>query len=332
MIWRVLLLGLYLVLGAAAEIEGPKELYIVSEFFSDAGPSFYYRVIEVRPEGPDTVVRYIRIAPLNLVCSRHVIVQSRETKLRNTSPAHVVGQSNPCGVTSPAFQAALKRYAQRDGHFEAISFGIVAKCGSGTTALSLPISENVQMSKLKRAHPEMGRLFDLTSVIVRRAFGEKDVFNDIAETDAQELQRSGAALMPGLLSGTYDQGLAEATKSGVSGWKSPSFRELLKDYSGPINNAPALTPQLMDAGSYQFARYIDPVYPVLAKSALLGGKVHLRLTITPSTGEVTGVGLISGHPILTQSAISAAKQWRFEPSSVTSESLNVVLDYSLRCP
>src|SRR5258708_31860457 len=130
MIWRALLLGLYAVLGTGAEVEGPKELYIVSEFFSDAGPSFYYRAIEARPDGPDTVVRYMRIAPLNLVCSRHVIVQSRETKLRNTSPADVVGQSKPCAVNSPAFETALKRYAQRACHFEAISFGIVAKCGS----------------------------------------------------------------------------------------------------------------------------------------------------------------------------------------------------------
>jgi len=331
MIWRILLLGLLGVLAEGAKVERPSEYYVVSEFFSDNGALFYYRVIDVKPDGPDTVIRYIRIAPLSEVCSRRVIVQSREIRLRGTSPADVAGKSNPCAVSTLTLDKTLKHYKQAAGILEAISFGTVARCGSEIVALGLPISESVQLRRLQRRHPEMARLWDLAATIALKAFEGKDIFNDVTESNELQLQRSGAALAPSLMSGIYDQGLAEATRGGISKWKSPSFRELLKDYMGPIRAA-TLIPQLLEAGSYQFTRYIDPVYPALAKSARIQDRIHLRLTIVPEAGEVTQVEPLSGHAMLIQSAITAAKQWRFAPGSVDSKSVNVVLDYSLRCP
>ncbi|HXE53757.1 MAG TPA: hypothetical protein VN541_12105 [Tepidisphaeraceae bacterium] len=100
MICRILLLGLLGVFAEGAAAEGPSEFYVVSEFFSDNGALFYYRGLDVKPDGPDTIVRYIRIAPLNVICSRRVIVQARDVRLRNTSPADLVIQSNPCREAS----------------------------------------------------------------------------------------------------------------------------------------------------------------------------------------------------------------------------------------
>jgi len=330
MIWRILLLSLLGFLAGEAGAEWSSGYYVVSESFSDNGALFSYHVIEVKPDGPDTIVRYIRVAPLSKMCSRRVIVEVRETKLRDTTPADVAGQSNPCHVDATAFDKALERYPQKANIFEAVSFGIVARCGSRTTALGLPISQNVQLSRFVNAYPDMGKLWDLSSTIMLRAFGQKGVFNNIPEADFLDLQRSGADLVPGLMSGRYDQGLAEATKVG-SGWKSPSFRELLKDYGGPINS-PTLTPRLVGADAYKFTRYVDPVYPMLAESVRIQGRVELRLRITRGTGEVINVKRLSGHPMLIQSAVAAAKQWQFAPDSLNSKSVKVVLDYSLRCP
>ena len=65
--------------------------------------------------------------------------------------------------------------------------------------------------------------------------------------------------------------------------------------------------------------------------ARIQGKVELQLTLGSSTGEVRSAAVVSGHPLLTPSAIEAAKQWRFEASSVSSEMVSVTIEYALRC-
>ncbi len=62
------------------------------------------------------------------------------------------------------------------GVFEAISFGIVAQCGPSSVALALPIDQQVDLKKLKKAHPEMARLWEFPGEITRRVFGESDLF------------------------------------------------------------------------------------------------------------------------------------------------------------
>jgi len=52
----------------------PSEFHIVSVSFSDFGPSFYYRVLDVKQDGTDSVVRYTRIAPVNIAyCPRQIV-------------------------------------------------------------------------------------------------------------------------------------------------------------------------------------------------------------------------------------------------------------------
>jgi hypothetical protein len=65
MISWILLLGLLGVFANGAIAEEPAEFYVLSEFFSDNGALFYWRLLEVKPDGPDTIVRYTRVAPLN---------------------------------------------------------------------------------------------------------------------------------------------------------------------------------------------------------------------------------------------------------------------------
>jgi TonB family protein len=54
-----------------------------------------------------------------------------------------------------------------------------------------------------------------------------------------------------------------------------------------------------------------PSYPELAKRMHLSGKVKLEVVITPA-GSVKAVKLVGGNPVFEQSAVEAAKQWRFE--------------------
>ncbi|HYM06705.1 MAG TPA: energy transducer TonB [Terriglobales bacterium] len=331
---RLFLIAIAAAIAQAAKVPGPSEFYVVAVSFSDCGPSFYYRVLEVKSDGPDSLIRYARIAPTNIFCPR-LMVQAAEARLRNTSPTQLVKSNNPCAVIPADLDAAIKKYARADSVLDTVSVGIVAKCDSSSVTLGLPIPENVNLKHMKPTHPELVRLWDLTREVTNRVFGSKDIFHDRTEEDNQILQRAGEKLVPELASGRYDAGLAAAVKGNLGTWNGPSFRSLLADYRGPVSAAEArrsYVPELVNAQAYRFSRFVAPKYPPLAQQARIQGKVELQLKVVPATGEVQTASAVSGHPLLTPSAIDAARQWRFEPNSVTSETVNAAIDFALRCP
>jgi len=180
----------------------------------------------------------------------------------------------------------------------------------------------------------MVQLWGLAGEVTATAFGPDDIFQDRGEEVDLALQRAGERLVPELTSGRYDIGLAAAVKGNVGTWKNPSFRSLLASYRGPIPEAEtkaSLVPQLLNAGAYRFSHFVAPKYAALAMQARIRGKVALHLTVRSATGEVHSASIVSGHPLLTPSAVEAARQWRFEPNSVSSETVNVIIEYDLRC-
>ena len=69
-------------------------------------------------------------------------------------------------------------------------------------------------------------------------------------------------------------------------------------------------------------------YPMLARMALVQGKVELRCSISDD-GTVQDCRGISGNPLLSSAAIENAKSWRFRRSPETTvHSSQVTLDYS----
>ncbi len=52
MLQRLLIAGIVVTLARGATAPKPSEFYIASVFFSDNGALFYYRVIDVRQDGP----------------------------------------------------------------------------------------------------------------------------------------------------------------------------------------------------------------------------------------------------------------------------------------
>jgi TonB family protein len=68
------------------------------------------------------------------------------------------------------------------------------------------------------------------------------------------------------------------------------------------------------------------VYPTLAQSMNLKGVVKLEVHVAPN-GTVKSVDVKGGHPILTQSAVTAVGHWKFEPAShETKELVEVKFD------
>ena len=68
------------------------------------------------------------------------------------------------------------------------------------------------------------------------------------------------------------------------------------------------------------------VYPTLARSMNIHGVVKLAAIVLPN-GAVKSVEVKGGHPLLTQSAVTAVGHWKFEPEThETTELIEVKFD------
>ena len=66
---------------------------------------------------------------------------------------------------------------------------------------------------------------------------------------------------------------------------------------------------------------VAPAYPELAHRMNISGTVKIEVTVAPN-GTVKEARVVGGHPVLAQSALDAAKKWRFEPAA--SESTGII--------
>lgn len=62
---------------------------------------------------------------------------------------------------------------------------------------------------------------------------------------------------------------------------------------------------------------VQPTYPELAHKMNISGIVKIEVTVAPN-GTVKEARVVGGHPVLAQSALDAAKRWRFEAASAES--------------
>ena len=67
---------------------------------------------------------------------------------------------------------------------------------------------------------------------------------------------------------------------------------------------------------------VQPQYPTLARNIHLAGTVYLR-AIIGTDGTVRQLEVISGHPILANSALQAVRQWRYQPTRLNGEPVEV---------
>ena len=58
-----------------------------------------------------------------------------------------------------------------------------------------------------------------------------------------------------------------------------------------------------------------PVYPRLARQARISGAVRMAVWIS-ADGDVEGIRLMSGHPLLVKAAMDAVRQWLYRPTAV----------------
>jgi len=67
---------------------------------------------------------------------------------------------------------------------------------------------------------------------------------------------------------------------------------------------------------------VQPVYPLFALQTHLEGTVRLQ-AIIGRDGAVKSLELISGHPLLAQAALAAVREWRYRPTHLNGEPVEV---------
>ena len=100
-----------------------------------------------------------------------------------------------------------------------------------------------------------------------------------------------------------------------------------------VGSAPAAPPppkaatpsRIKQGGNVTAASLINqtrPLYPPLARQARIQGNVVLH-AIIDKDGKVAQLEVISGHPLLVQAALDAVKQWRYKPTLLNGDPVEV---------
>lgn len=69
-------------------------------------------------------------------------------------------------------------------------------------------------------------------------------------------------------------------------------------------------------------RKVQPPYPALAKAAGAEGAVQVAITVNEN-GEVTTTEAVSGHPLLKEAALEAAREWKFKQTELSGKPVKV---------
>ena len=67
---------------------------------------------------------------------------------------------------------------------------------------------------------------------------------------------------------------------------------------------------------------VDPVYPTLARQIGRAGRVELRAIIS-TDGTIQSLQVVSGDPLFYQSALDAVRQWRYTPTVLNGQPVEV---------
>jgi protein TonB len=67
---------------------------------------------------------------------------------------------------------------------------------------------------------------------------------------------------------------------------------------------------------------VQPSYPPLARQTRISGTVRLHAIISKA-GTVQQLEVISGHPLLVQAALDAVRQWKYRPTTLNGEPVEV---------
>jgi Gram-negative bacterial TonB protein C-terminal len=315
---------------SASHGQGALESFYVARFYvSDYLPGWSDTILDVQPEGGDVRVRLIRISQAVDFCPTY-LVRGVERVIPHTTVRRVAGR-DVCAFSSDQVDAALKGAASKVGRDRSDSAAetMVAKCGAEEKEFDFPFPAAVDLKTLDRDHPDIGRLWSTRYDVWKHVFGNKFAF-DTPDTAAQKAMKDlGTQILPELKSGKYQRAY---NGSECAGQKCANYLAwFLRDYDPSAPPHEPLVGTLVNASSLHLLKYAPPVYPAIALTAHVSGDTTIRVFADPQTGAVTDAEYVSGQKLLSGAAITAAKTWQFDPSSLAGQPQEATLRFELEC-
>lgn len=121
-------------------------------------------------------------------------------------------------------------------------------------------------------------------------------------------------------------GMAGGVPGGVAGG---SMGGVIGGVIGGMGGAPPpprpAQQRIRQGGAVQAAKLINrvqPVYPPLARQTRISGTVRLHAIIAKD-GSIKELEVMSGHPLLVRAAMDAVQQWKYQPTLLNGEPVEV---------
>jgi protein TonB len=157
-----------------------------------------------------------------------------------------------------------------------------------------------------------------------RLMAPKAIPKEIAMIKEDDMPPAAAAGVVGGVPGGVPGGTAGGVIGGIIG----SVPTAGPPPPPPVKEPPKpVTPkQIRVGGNVQAAKLLNqpkPSYPPLARQARIQGVVRFNAVIGRD-GTIQNLTLVSGHPLLVPSATEAVRQWRYQPTTLNGEPVEVV--------
>jgi TonB family protein len=313
----------------------PTSFYIAREMVSDASPFWFRYVLDVRPEGSGSRVRYIRIAPLDPICTHVVAVQAMERTLPSVTPAQIAHSAKLCSATEQSVTDSVNRNTVKGRIFELSDSEmqtVVADCENRQRVFRFPYPGSLNYKAFRRDSPDGDAIWNLATAVYSKAFGNSSIFENLSPAEEEQSHRLGETFIPELRNGSFDAGLQPDFCPPLTKCGQRTFADILNEYHGPMPGFSPVSVSLRECDRFRFKSFVIPSYPALGRQVRIQGTVELEVTVDRSTGEVIDARIVSGHPLLYGVTLDAVRKWVFDPESVSEAKFHLHVDFALRCP
>jgi protein TonB len=135
--------------------------------------------------------------------------------------------------------------------------------------------------------------------------------------EIQRVEGTGDAPIPDLPEGPYIPGAVPVTEGGrtLPPVEPPRIAQPAQQEKHPVK----LSEGVVEA---QMISRIEPQYPTIAIQTKTEGTVRLHAIISRD-GRITSLDVLSGHPFLVKAALDAVRQWRYRPTLLNGEPVEV---------
>jgi periplasmic protein TonB len=135
--------------------------------------------------------------------------------------------------------------------------------------------------------------------------------------DIHRVEGAGIVPIPDLPEGPYLPGAVPVTEGGrtLPPVEPPHIAKPAQQENHPVK----LSEGVLEA---QLISGIEPQYPLIAVQTRTEGTVRLHAIISRD-GRITSLDVLSGHPFLVKAALDAVRQWRYRPTLLNGEPVEV---------